>query len=161
MKKLFSSAAIIVAALSLSGCDVFYPNSTESPTPTPSSSVSETPTTEPSETPSPTPTETAIVREKASVRVLQSAFDTGAGKISVVAEVADVSEDGGSCTLIVTQGALTRQVTARAESNVTDTQCYPLSVSSAGFVSGEIEFEVKYSSIYYFGSSSGNALTIP
>lgn len=161
MKKLLASASIIVAALSLSGCDVFYPNSTESPTPTPSSSVSETPTTEPSDSSSPTPTATAIVREKATVRIIQSAFDSGAGKISVIAEAANISEDGGSCTLIVTQGALTRQVTAKAESNVTDTQCYPLSVSSAGFVSGEIEFEVKYSSIYYFGDSSGNALTIP
>ena len=81
MKKLFASAAIIVAALSLSGCDVFYPNSTESPTPSSSSSASETPSTEPSDSSSPTPTATTIVRERATVRVIQSALDSGAGKI--------------------------------------------------------------------------------
>ena len=161
MKKLLIAIVISSATLSLSGCDVFYPHSSQSPTPTQSSSPSETPTVGPSETPGPTPTETSVVREKAVVRILQSSVDAGAGAISVVAEVADISEDGGSCTLIVTQGSVTRQVTAKAESNVTDTQCYPLNIPTTGFTSGNAQFEVKYDSTYYFGSSVGNAVTIP
>ena len=161
MKKLLIVLALTSATLTLSGCDVFYPHSTESPTPSESATPSETATVEPSETPSATPTQTAIVRQKAVVRILQSSADAGAGTISVVAEVADISEDGGSCTLIVTQGSVTKQVTAKAESNVTDTQCYPLNLPYAGFASGEAKFEVKYDSSYYVGSSSGNPITIP
>ncbi len=161
MKKLLIAIVITSATLSLSGCDVFYPHSSQSPTPSDSASPSETPSVDPSESPSATPTQTSIVREKVTVRILQSSTDAGAGTISVVAEVADISEDGGSCTLIVTQGSVTRQITAKAESNVTDTQCYPLNIPTTGFTSGSATFEVKYDSTYYLGSSSGNAITLP
>jgi hypothetical protein len=161
VKKLLIAIVITSATLSLSGCDVFYPHSSQSPTPSDSASPSETPSVDPSESPSATPTQTSIAREKVTVRILQSSTDAGAGTISVVAEVADISEDGGSCTLIVTQGSVTRQITAKAESNVTDTQCYPLNIPTTGFTSGSAQFEVKYDSTYYLGSSSGNAITIP
>lgn len=161
LKKLVASTAIALSALSLSGCDVFYPHPNQSPTVSESPSASESPSETPSQTPSATPTATTKPRQQQEIRVLQASADSAAGTITVIAEVADISEDGGNCTLTVTQGSLTRQFTAKAESNVTDTQCYPLTVASSGFSSGDASFTVKYESTDSFGTSSPQTIAIP
>lgn len=160
MRRFLAAAAIIAATFSLSGCDIFYPNwgqttpPTDDPTATPTETV--TPTTEPTVTPTPTKKPQA----KAVVRILQSSVDSSSGMINVIAEVADISEDGGFCTLKVTQGAVSRSFTAKAESNVTDTQCYPLNLAITGFASGPADFTVTYDSTEYIGTAS-DQITIP
>lgn len=160
LKKLLASAVLAASALSLTGCDVFYPHPSESPLPTQSQSPSPTESPSESESPSPSPSQTPV-RQKVSVRILQSSADSSSGNITVIAEAADISEDGGSCTLTVVQGSVTKQVTAKAESNVTDTQCYPLNLPLAGFSSGAATFTVQYDSPDSTGSASNNPIVIP
>lgn len=160
LKKLLATTVLAASALTLTGCDVFYPHPSESPLPTKSQSPSPSESESPSESPSATPTQTAV-RQKVSVRILQSSADSASGNISVIAEAADISEDGGTCTLTVVQGSVTKQVTAKAESNVTDTQCYPLNLPMAGFASGPATFTVQYDSADSTGTASNNQIVIP
>lgn len=163
VKKYLVIASIALSTLTLSGCQYFYPNwgATTAPTDEPSASASPNPSA--SETVEPSPSASASQKPKAQVglRVLSSSVDTAAGQISVIAEVADISEDGGSCTLKVTSGAVTKTITAKAESNVTDTQCYPLNLPLTGIPSGNASFTVSYESADSIGSTGNNSLVIP
>jgi len=95
------------------------------------------------------------------VRVLSGTADSASGQITVIAEVADISEDGGSCTLKVTSGSVTKTLTVKAESNVTDTQCYPFNLPLTGIPSGNASFTVSYESADSIGSTGANSLVIP
>lgn len=81
--------------------------------------------------------------------------------ISVIAQATGIAEDGGTCTLTVKQGANTKAISAKAESNVTDTQCYPLNLSIVGLAPGDATFTVSYDSPAYTGTSSPQSITIP
>ncbi len=160
MRRFLAAAAIIAATFSLSGCDIFYPNWGQTTPPTDDPTVTPTESQSPSVEPTVTPTPTKKPQAKAVVRILQSSVDSNSGIINIIAEVADISEDGGTCTLKVTQGAVSRSFTAKAESNVTDTQCYPLNLAITGFASGPANFTVTYDSADYTGAAS-DQITIP
>ena len=157
MKRTSAAAMLLVVAISLSGCTLFYPNwgATTAPVETPTDSASPTP--EPTQTPTTPPKP----KQPVTVDILQANTDAAAGTISVIAQATDMSEDGGTCTLTVTQGSNTKSVSAKAESNVTDTQCFPLSLSIVGLAPGDATFTVSYDSSAYSGKSTPQPITIP
>lgn len=156
MKARFLLVPVALASVAtLGGCAFLTPNwNALRPTNKPTPSVSA------SETPSPTPTQTTPVKlESVDITILNS--DANAGGIDVIAQASNISEDGGSCTLTVSQAATKKTVTVRAESNVTDTQCFPLHLALTGFSSGPATFTVTYKSGAYQGTSVVSSVTIP
>jgi hypothetical protein len=144
---------VLVVALSLGGCAFLTPNwGAIHP------SASATPS--PSETPQPITTPTPSTKpQPVQVEVVASTVD--ASGISVVAQASNVSEDGGKCTLTVSQAATRKVVVVGAESNVVDTQCFPLNLPLTGFVSGAATFTVQYLSSTHSGISAIGQLVIP
>jgi hypothetical protein len=166
VKKFLISAAMVFSVLSLAGCTLFYPNwgATELPTTTPSSSASETPT--PSATPSPSETASATptptTRIDADVQVLDASADATAGTITVIAQVNNVTESGGSCIALVKDAGVTKTYPAvSAESNAASTQCFPITIALNGLASGTAAVQVSYSSSTAVGKSNFFAVTIP
>ena len=160
----FSLAVVtgLTLATSLSGCSVFYPNwgATGEPTTSATPTVDPTESASPSESASPTtsasPTESAKPKKKASVSIINLSND--GTSITAIAEVTNVSEDGGQCTLTVTGGSVTKSVSASSESNVSTTQCFALTISSAFFSTSSLSAVVSYESEGYKGASSANSV---
>ena len=163
LKKFLITTAVVLGTLTLSGCQYFYPNwgATSAPTDEPSESSDPEPSQSQTTEPSPSASASQKPREQVGLRVLSSAADSASGQITVIAEVADISEDGGNCTLKVTSGSVTKTLTVKAESNVTDTQCYPFNLPLTGIPSGNASFTVSYESADSIGSTGANSLVIP
>ena len=155
----FVVAAATLLSLSLSGCSVLYPHwgATDFPTDSPSGTASSSPTPTSSASASPS----TVPVQAAKVQLMQVNVDATAGVVDVVAQITNVSEDGGSCTLSVVSGSTSKQQTVRAESNVDTTQCFPMEVSLTGLSSGTGTVTVTYKSAGYVGSSLSQAITIP
>ena len=152
--RLALSTLTVASTIVLGGCSFLTPNwSALHPTqkPAPSASV-----TQPA--PSPTPTATAKLA-KVDVTILSSSAD--ATGIDVVAQAMNVSEDGGTCTITVSQAATKKTLSVSAESNVSDTQCFPMHLPLDGFATGMATFTVSYKSATSTGISAINQLTIP
>ena len=152
--RIISAAVIICATLPLAGCEFLTPNwDALRPTDTPT-------TAQPSDSPTPTeePTTTPDL-DKVEVVVFDATAD--ASGIDVIANVPNVSEDGGTCTLTVSQAGTKKEVTVKAESNVTDTQCFPMFLPRKGFVSGPATFTVSYLSSTSSGVSAPRQVDIP
>lgn len=138
-------------------------NSFNSAKPTASQSVEPSSSNSQSSTDSaaPTPTQTQTVKQKnAAVEIISADVDSGAMAINVVAHATNVAEDGGTCTLVYQSGAVTKQLKVKAESNVNDTQCYPMTLSTVGLPKGAGLVSVVYDSPAYHGSSPASAVTI-
>ena len=165
MKKISSLAAITAAftlTASLTGCSVLYPNWNTTANPgdssTPSSSSSVTPTESASASATPTPT---AAKAKAQIAFVDSGVDSAGGVIFAVAEVTNVVEDGGVCTLTFIGAGKTKTITGKAEANATDTQCHPLELSLAGLPKGAGLITITYNSATHVGTSAAVAVTIP
>ena len=163
MKRFLIATAVVLGTLSLTGCQYFYPNwgATSAPTAEPSASSSPEPSQSQTTEPSPSASASQKPKDQVGVRVLSGTADSASGQITVIAEVADISEDGGSCTLKVTSGSVTKTLTVKAESNVTDTQCYPFNLPLTGIPSGNASFTVSYESADSTGATDANSLVIP
>lgn len=154
-------AGIALVGLSLAGCSLLYPHwgATTFPTSTASSSSQAPQTPVPTDSASATASPTAVPVQLAKIVILQNNVDATAGTDSVVAEISNVSEDGGQCTLTVTVGGVSKSQTVRAESNVDTTQCYPMSVPLASLPHGSASMVVTYKSAAYVGSSVPQVFT--
>jgi hypothetical protein len=163
MKRLLVAIGAASLALSLTGCDMFYPNWGQKTPPIGTPSASDLPSELPSESASVLPSESASpstpVKQVAKINILQSSVDSSG--ISVVAEAQNFSEDGGSCTLTYTNGSVKKSVTVKAEANATDTQCFPMTLPLSGLPKGPGLVTVSYSSTTHLGSSAAIAVTIP
>ncbi len=159
MKKLLATAIVFATAAALTGCSIFYPHWGETASPSDSATPSESATSQP--TPSESATPTTKPKQPVSVDVLQSNADSGSALITVIAQATGISEDGGICTLTVVQGATTKSISAKAESNVTDTQCFPLNLSIVGLAPGDASFTVSYSSDAFTGKSMPMTIVVP
>lgn len=161
-KAIATAAAAASLAITLSGCSVFYPNwgatgePTTSATPTVEPTKSATPTESASPTVSSSPTESAKPKKKATVNIINLSND--GTSITAIAEVTNISEDGGQCTLTVTGGSVTKTVSASAESNVSTTQCFALSIPTAFFTTSSLSAVVSYESDAYKGLSPANSV---
>ncbi|MEY4618269.1 MAG: hypothetical protein RL101_455 [Actinomycetota bacterium] len=157
MKKIASVLVATAIALSLSGCALLYPNwGTDQ---NPGTSQSAEPTDIPSESTSASPS--AVPKSKANVQISDAYADAAAGVLSVVAAVSNVTQDGGTCTLILQNGNTTKRLPFKAEANVNSTQCHPMDVPLAGLVKGTAIVSVEYDSPTYFGVSATQSVVIP
>ena len=154
-------AGTALAAATLSGCSVLYPHwgATDFPTDCPSSTAT-APSATATATASASPSATAKPVQAAKVQVMQLNVDATNGVVDAVAQVSNVAEDGGQCTLTVTSGSTSKQQVVRAESNVDTTQCFPMEVSLAGLAKGSASVVVTYKSAGYVGSSSSETINI-
>jgi len=157
MKKFATVFAATAIALSLSGCALLYPNwgTTQSP----GTSQSAAPSQSASESASASPT--AVKKNNAKVEITDAYADVAAGTLSVVADVANIAQDGGTCTLILKIGANTTRLPFKAEANVTTTQCHPMDVPLSGLGKGTAIVSVEYASADYFGVSPTQSVVIP
>jgi len=157
MKKIIALVAASGLALMLSGCSLIYPNWGTDQNPSTSQSA------QPSESASgtPTPVETNSTKGEATVVVDQANVDAPAGFLSVVAQVTNFNEDGGTCTLTVQAGNQSKTMSVKAESNVTTTQCFPMEISLSGLPKGTALVTVTYESAAHFGVSAGRSVLIP
>lgn len=162
MKRLISISATAISALLLSGCALLYPNWGTEEKPSDSETPSATPTTSASAEPSPsvsvTPTGPKI---EAEINIIDSMVDANNGLIFAIAEVTNVDESTGTCTLTYQGQGVTKSVSAKAESNVTTTQCFPLELVLTGIPKGKGSIFVSYDSATASGTSSKIAVTIP
>jgi hypothetical protein len=156
------SSATVMLAVSLSGCSILYPNWNTTAKPgdssVPSSSASASATESASATPSPTP---SVPVKKAQISWVDSGVDTAGGVIYAVAEITNVVEDGGTCTLTFIGAGKTKTVSGTAEVNATDTQCHPLELPLAGLPKGAGLITMSYSSPTHVGTSTAVAVNIP
>lgn len=166
VKSLVASVAtgtlVLVAAGSLAGCSILYPNWNTTTKPgdssTPSSSSSSA--VDPSGSPTPSPS-SSVARKKAQIAWVDSGVDAPAGVIYGVGEITNVVEDGGTCTLTFIGAGKTKSISGKAEVNATDTQCHPLELSIAGLPKGAGLITISYDSPTYVGTSTAVAVTIP
>lgn len=161
--KTLKLAALSLAVVSLSGCSLLYPHwgATTFPTDSPSSSQTATPTPSDTASQSASPTPSSVPVKSAAVSIMDYNVDGTAGVVDVVAQVTNVAESGGQCTLTVTSGTTTKTQTVKAEANVDTTQCYPMEISLTGLASGSAVVSVTYRSAGYLGTSPGQSVTIP
>jgi PBP1b-binding outer membrane lipoprotein LpoB len=157
MKKIIALVAATGLALTLSGCSLIYPNwgTDQNPSTSQSAQPTESTSTEP------TPTATASTKGAANVNIDQVNVDATAGYLSVVAEVTNFNEDGGTCTLTVQAGNQSKTMSVKAEANVTTTQCFPMEISLSGLPKGTALVTVTYESAAHFGVSAGQSAVIP
>ena len=157
MKKIASIAVAAALALTLSGCSLLYPN--WGTTQNPSTSQSAEPSQSASETAEPTPT--SSTKGEAKVEIDMASVDATAGVVSVVAEVTNFNEDGGTCTLTLQAGNQTKKVSVKAEANVTTTQCFPMELSLSGLPKGTALVSVTYESAEHYGVSAAQSVLVP
>ena len=165
-KSLKAATALATAALvslTLSGCTLLYPHWGATGLPSDSATASPTipePSTSATASASVSASPTTVPVQPATLHIIQSNLDSTVGVIDVVAEVTNVSEDGGRCTLTITAGAATKTQTVKAESNVDGTQCFPMEITLMGLPKGPATFKVSYTSAGYSGSTGPQAVTI-
>ena len=152
-QKVITAGLVLVVAATLAGCSIFYPNPTPTPTPSPTPTQTETPT------PTPTPTVDPNLKE-VKINILDASAYKDNGTVDVIAEVLGIMEEDGRCTLVVSQGALSQKVTVNAESNVTSTQCFPMSFPLNAFKDGNLQFTVSYVSDKSSGVFSNGTIAI-
>lgn len=85
---------------------------------------------------------------------------THADKTTVNAYVTGVFEDGGTCTVTLTQGNQTITKTSTGFQNASYTQCTPISLTDAGLSEGVWTVIVSYSSSTAEGKSESTTLNI-
>jgi hypothetical protein len=158
MKRALAVSLAAVAAVSLSGCALLYPNwgTDQNPSTSQSPSASEV---------SPTPSDTASASasptiDTAKFNFIDLSVDPGTGYVSAVVEVTNVAEDGGKCTFVLNSGSVSKTVAVKAEANVSTTQCYPAMLPLSGFPKGKATVTVTYESATHAGSTSAG-VTIP
>jgi hypothetical protein len=152
-QKYFVAGVGIVVTLALSGCSLFYPNST--PTPEPTKTATATPTSEP--TPEPT-IEPSL--SKVEIGIIDSSAFIDNGYVEVVAEALNVLEDDGKCTLTLTQGKTIQKVTVSAVQNVRSTVCTSMQVPIKNFKATNIDYSVTYVSSKSEGTSEPGTIQI-
>lgn len=158
--KAAAAAAGIALALALSGCSALYPNWGATSLPSESASPSETENPDPSSSSEPSSTPTSVHKE-AQVDILQADADAAAGTLTVIAQMSSAAEEGGVCKLYVMTDDGMKDVSAKAESNVNTTQCFPLTLPLSALGKGKVTFTVIYLSDVYQGASSPQAITLP
>ena len=157
MNKILAIVAASGLALTLSGCSLIYPNwGTDQ---NPSTSQSAEPSESPSATESASPS--ASAKSVATVSIDDAVVDATAQVVSVLAQVTNFNEDGGTCTLTIQAGNQSKTMSVKAEANVTTTQCFPMELSLSGLPKGTALVTVTYESPTHFGVSAGRSVLIP
>lgn len=170
--KVFALASSIAL---LSGCSIFYPNwgatslpeepaivSTESALAESESAAEAEPTESATETAQPEETETQKPEpKKTAVELIMAVVEPELKILTVVAQLPNVSDEGGSCTFRFQAGDFEKKLTVKAEPSATYTQCYPIEVPLSQLKSGAGLVTVSYKSDLYVGTSAATSVDIP
>lgn len=105
-------------------------------------------------TDAPRPTETGVVLSYAG-------WEEGSRAVEAGGYVTPVVEDGGSCTLELTAGGLTRSVSVEAVADATTTVCPGLAVPGDELAPGTWTLRLQYSSDTTTGSSQPVDVEVP
>lgn len=159
----------LASSLLLSGCSLFYPNwgATGLPEETVSvTSVSQEVTAEPEVTesyqPEPTPSETAEPQKlPAEVEILMAVSEPDFGVLTVVAQVRNLSETGGKCTMKFLGSNIEKSLEVKAEPSSDYTQCFPIEFPLADLPKGNGVVTVTYESERHSGVSAATSVVIP
>jgi len=175
MARSIKLVALASSVALLTGCSVFYPNwgatslpeepaivSTETAPaesettvePEPTESATETPVAEETEAPKPEP-------KKTSVEVIMAVVEPELKILTVVAQLPNVSDEGGKCTFRFQAGDFEKKLTVKAEPSATYTQCYPIEIPLSQLRSGAGLVTVSYKSDLYVGTSAATSVDIP
>lgn len=162
MKKIAIVAILAASTFALSGCALLYPNWGTSTKPSDSASPSQTASESASPSDSPSPSASAsTAKQNAQLNVIEAMADTGSGTLLVVAEVTNVSETGGKCTISVISSGVSKSVTVNAEANAASTQCFPASIPLTGLPKGMAKISITYASSGYQGTLANYVVNIP
>lgn len=174
MPKLFASAGILLASLTLAGCSAFYPNwgATSLPiepeitassqveaTDEPTQIGTEQDSTEPTAEPSATETQAPVLLD-ADVEIIMAMADTDAGVLVVVAQVLGVVESGGTCVLKFIGGSVSKTMEVSAEPSSDYTQCRPIEFPLEDLPKGNGVVTITYKSDTHSGISAGTEVVI-
>jgi hypothetical protein len=172
----------VLSGLSLTGCSAFVPSWNAQPTPieidneTEVDDVNEVPQSEPDSDPEETeePTESEQVaeeepeepvepveRETVNVEVISAMAYVDEGQLEVIAQVFDVVEDAGECTLKLLAGDFSTELTVAADRSSNYTQCAPMDIPLSELPGGTAVVSVSYLSDNYEGESSSVSVVIP
>ena len=171
-------ATALIIGLSLSGCSAFVPSWNAQPTPieidnendSPDVNESESETepepvpVEPETDPEPEQTEEEpepVERSEVNVEVVSAMVYTDEGQLEVIAQVFDVVEDGGECSLKLLAGDFSTEATVMANRSSNYTQCAPIDIPLSGLPGGTAVVSVSYVSDSYEGESEPVSVVIP
>jgi hypothetical protein len=161
----------VLSAALLTGCSIFYPNwgATGLPEETQTAatesdqvateSTSTTETTEPE--PQPTETETAVAKLPAEVVILMAVAEPDFGVLTIVAQVPNLSETGGTCTMRFLGNNIEKTLQVKAEPSSDYTQCFPIEFPLAELPRGNGVVTVTYESERHSGVSAATSVVIP
>jgi hypothetical protein len=155
----------------LTGCSIFYPNwgatglPEETETAATQSDQTATASDEPTQTtePSAQPTETESNPAKlpAEVVILMAVAEPDYGVLTIVAQVPNLSETGGTCTMRFLGNNIEKKLQVKAEPSSDYTQCFPIEFPLAELPRGNGVVTVTYESERHSGVSAATSVVIP
>lgn len=171
-------ALAILAGLTLSGCSAFVPSWNAQPTPIEIDNENDRDDVneEPDPQPEPEPAEPSeqeqtaepeeepaepIERSSVSVEVVSAMAYVDEGQLEVIAQVLEVVEDGGECTLKLLAGDFSTEMTVGANRSSNYTQCAPIDIPLSELPGGTAVVSVSYLSENYEGESASVSVVIP
>jgi len=168
-RNIASYSGVMLAAVVLAGCATAVPGavSTGSPSPEPSetSSVSPTtgPTAEPADSATPVPEPSASIGTDGGTgtSVVFITLDVVGDKIEASGMLPEVVEEGGSCTLTLTRGSVTRTVEGDTATGRESTFCSLLTVPTSELAPGDWTAVLTYSSAAHSGASPASTVSVP
>lgn len=160
-----------MSSVLLTGCSLFYPNwgatglPEESQSAASQSEQTDSATQAPSETtepePEPTETETTAAKLPAEVVILMAVAEPDYGVLTIVAQVPNLSETGGTCTMRFLGNNIEKKLQVKAEPSSDYTQCFPIEFPLAELPRGNGVVTVTYESERHSGVSAATSVVIP
>ena len=171
----------ILAGLTLTSCSAFVPSWNAQPTPIeigneadssdvnepepqtgtePEGPVDSTPEVE-TETETETEPQAPVERSSVTVEVVSAMAYKDEGQLEVIAQVFDVVEDGGECTMKLLAGDFSTEATVGANRSSSYTQCAPIDIPLSDLPGGTAVVTVSYLSERYEGESQAVSVVIP
>ena len=173
MSRFLKSLFLFCVVAPLAGCTLFYPNwgatglpedqITLTPTITETGSESASPTESASESTSPTATESqsaAPTQKKVEVEIVFAMAYPEDGIVEVVAQVPNLAETSGVCTLELS-GPSDLTVKVKAEPSSDFMQCAPFDVQISDLAAGSYQAVVTYESTGHIGKSAAYPVEVP
>lgn len=173
-------AVVVFTSLALTGCSAFVPSWNAQPTPieidnkTDSQDVNELSQEQtepepaepqedqqqPEPEPEPDPSE-PVELETVNVEIVSAMVYESEGQIEVIAQVLDVVEDSGECSLKFLAGDFSTEQTVKAARSSNYTQCAAIDIPLSELPGGDAVVIVSYLSERYEGESNPASVVIP
>jgi hypothetical protein len=109
----------------------------------------------------PTETETANAKLPAEVVILMAVAEPDFGVLTIVAQIPNLSETGGTCTMRFLGNNIEKKLQVKAEPSSDYTQCFPIEFPLADLPRGNGVVTVTYESERHSGVSAATSVVIP